>query len=319
MCLVPAAVIAPAAGSSRTVDGSRASSFEGGLIVDHNCIDLSQIPSEWVEAAEDNIRVHYAHTSHGGQITVGLERIMSANSSYGLSIGDRELPSDEDALCIYDGNGLVENYITPDLYWETSGGLDITQGTLDSNPTISVSLWSWCTQLDSYSQEQVQTYLDAMTDLEDANPDVTFIYMTGNAQAGGDDGYNRWVNNQLIRNYCITNEKVLFDFADLDCWSNGAHSTYEHVVGSTTYYVPIEHEDFNGDEAAHTTYASCEQKGRAFWWLMATLAGWDSPTTTNTGSETATTSATPQDYTVLVFAGAVVGVLVIAGLLLKRR
>jgi len=319
---VPAATILPAAGSSHTTDSFSASSFEGGLIIDHNCVDLSQVPSTWVEAAEDNLRVHYAHTSHGGQITTGLEMIESANNSYGVSIGWCALPNDEDALCIYDGNG-VNDYITPDLYWETSGGLNITQGTLDDNPTISVSLWSWCTQLDSYSQQQVQAYLDAMTDLEDANPDVTFIYMTGNAQAGGDDGYNRWVNNQLIRNYCIANDKVLFDFADLDCWSDGEHSTYEYVVGSTTYHVPIEHAHFNGDEAAHTTYASCEQKGQAFWWLMATLAGWNSPTITDTTTNTdsATTSSTPQDYTVLLITGAMVGagVLVVAGLLMKRR
>ncbi|MHA1396015.1 MAG: hypothetical protein ACTSRZ_21130, partial [Promethearchaeota archaeon] len=27
-------------------------------------------------------------------------------------------------------------------------------------------------------------------------------------------------------------------------------------------------------EAAHTTYESCENKGKAFWWMMAKLAGW---------------------------------------------
>jgi hypothetical protein len=37
----------------------------------------------------------------------------------------------------------------------------------------------------------------------------------------------------------------------------------------------MEHPHFNGDEAGHTTYSSCEQKGKAFWWLMARIAGWD--------------------------------------------
>jgi hypothetical protein len=99
------------------------------------------------------------------------------------------------------------------------------------------------------------------------------------------------VNNQLIREYCQDNDKVLFDFADLDAWSGGVHSTYEYVDETVTYYVPVEHPDFNGDQAGHTTYTSCEQKGRAFWWMVAMLAGWNAPTTT-TSSTTTTTSGT---------------------------
>ena len=33
-------------------------------------------------------------------------------------------------------------------------------------------------------------------------------------------------------------------------------------------------EEFNGDEAGHTTYSSCEQKGRAVWWMLAEISGW---------------------------------------------
>jgi hypothetical protein len=70
---------------------------------------------------------------------------------------------------------------------------------------------------------------------------------------------------------------VLFDFADLDSWwfnpvsEEWEHSTYDYD-GST---VPVEHPQFNGSEAGHTTYESCEQKGRAVWWMMARLAGWE--------------------------------------------
>jgi len=276
---------------SPVANDSRIASWSGGLIIDHNCIDLSLIPGEWIESAQDDIRIHYAHTSHGGQITTGLSRLESANSTFDVSIGYLVLPTDSDALCILDGNP-PESYITPDLYWQGESALELTQKTIDDNPALTISLWSWCTQVDSYSEQDVQDYLDAMTSLEIANPDVTFIYMTGNAQAGGSSGYNRWLRNEQIRQYCLDNDKILFDFADLDCWSNGDYSTYDYVVGEETLEIPIEHPDFNGDEAAHTTYTSCEQKGKAFWWLVANLAGWNAPNPTTIPSSTTTSSQT---------------------------
>jgi hypothetical protein len=150
-----------------------------------------------------------------------------------------------------------------------------------------------------------------MTMLENANPDIIFIYMTSNAQAGGGDGYNRWVNNQMVRQYCLDNDKILFDFADLDCWSGGEHSTYTYE----SQEIPIEHEDFNGNEAGHTTYTSCEQKAKAFWWMMAMLAGWDNPHTSSTSTTTATTGtatdAGPIDIRSYVIAGVALAALVI--------
>lgn len=276
---------------SSVAEGNVTPSWPGGLVIDHACINQEMIPIEWIDAAQDNVIIHYAHTSHGGQITAGLSLLESANATFDVSIGYLTLPTDEGALCILDGNP-PESYITPDLYWQGVSALELTQGTIDANPSLTVSLWSWCTQVDSYSEEQVQEYLDAMSSLEDDNPNVTFIYMTGNAQAGGSSGYNRWLRNEQIRQYCIANEKILFDFADLDCWSNGNHSTYDYTVGEDTIHIPIEHEDFNGDEAAHTTYTSCEQKGRAFWWMVAMLAGWNAPDITTTTTATTTTSTT---------------------------
>lgn len=267
--------------------------WTGGLIIDHNCIELNSVPTEWIEAAQENVVVHYAHTSHGGQITTGLDRIEIANASFDCSIGSGVLPTDDGALCMLDGNP-PHSYITPDLYWQGIDARSITQTTLDNNPTLTVSLWSWCTQLNSYDAAGTQEYLDAMTLLETANPEITFIYMTNNAQESGSTGYNRWINNEIIRQYCLDNDKILFDFADLDCWSNGVHSTYQYDDGETIHTIPVEHEDFVGDEAGHTTYTSCEQKGQAFWWMMAMLAGWNAPESTTSANETSVpTSSSP--------------------------
>lgn len=249
------------------------------LVIDHTCTGLAQIPAAWIDSTQAMMRLHYAHTSHGSQLTTGLTRLENADATYSVAIGYQSLPTEAGALCIFDGQEH-DTYITPDEYWETPTGLDYTRDVLDHNPSLNVSMWSWCTQLTSYTEAQTQAYLDALSLLEAEYPAVVFIYMTCNAQATGSSGHNRYLRNQQIRQFCISNNKVLFDFADLDSWwFNPTTEVWEHATydyGGDT--VPVEHPQFNGSEAGHTTYESCEQKGKAVWWMMARLAGWTGDT-----------------------------------------
>jgi hypothetical protein len=240
--------------------------FPQGIIIDHTCTDITKIPDTWINKVKSMLKVHYAHTSHGEQITVGLERLSNANSKYRFSSGECNMPQSTQKLSLMDGQYFdyyCETYITPDLYWEDSYGLNTTRSVLNSFD-VNVSLWMWCYQLDEYNQSQTQAYLNAMSQLEAEYPDVTFVYMTGNAQSEEQNRYNR--NNQ-IRNYCRNNNKFLFDFADLDCWYNGQR----YSEGG----IPMEHPHYYGDQAGHTTYESCDNKAKAFWWLLARIAGWD--------------------------------------------
>jgi hypothetical protein len=245
------------------------------VIADHQCTYLSNIPDSVIDLVQGSLKYHYAHTSHGSQLTAGLSVIESNDARYSYAIRNNALPSEEGALCIHNGQ-VSDTYITPEEYWETASGMDATRAVLSGNGEINISMWAWCTQLNTYSEAQVRAYLDSISVLEAEFPAVTFVYMTGNAQYDGAEGYNRYLRNEQIRQFCEDNNRVLYDFADLDCWYYNSGSG-EWELNTYLYEgidVPLEHPQFEGEEANHTTWESCEQKGNALWYLSAMMTGW---------------------------------------------
>ncbi len=244
-----------------------------GIIIDHTCNDNSRIPNYWIGQVKSLINLHHAHTSHGGQLTTGIERLANPSlpvydSRLTYTLQYQSLPSSSE-LDIMDGQ-LTDTYIDRTEYWK-DGGDSYTRDTLNTYPAINLSMWTWCTEMDSYTEAQVNDYLNTISQLEQDYPNVIFVYKTGNAQHLGGHGYTRYLRNEQIREYCRDNNKVLYDFADLDAWYNGEQATYTY----NAIEVPMEHPQYNGDEAGHATYISCENKGRAMWWLLARIAGWD--------------------------------------------
>jgi len=253
-------------------DGN-SSTRTSALIIDHTCTDINKVPDTWLNQVKDKLTVHYAHTSHGSQIVSGLERLSSGTGLQNTLMSSDKYTFIQSYCQVPTGSGLrmmdgqqmsyCETYITPELYWQGQDAMNITRHVL-KNHQVAISMWAWCSQQDYYSQSETRQYLENLSQLEGEFPDIIFIYMTGNAQSQENNRYQR--NNQ-IREYCRDNKKVLFDFADLDCWYNGQQYTKNGI--------PMEHPQYHGDQAGHTTYGSCLNKGRAFWWLLARLAGWD--------------------------------------------
>jgi hypothetical protein len=259
-----------------------------GVIIDHNCTDVSWIPDAWINQAKANLRVHYAHTSHGSQLMTGAEVLESQDAKYNIAVNYSSLASESGALCFFDGQE-GETYITPELYWESTEGLQYTRDVLTHNPSINVSMWAWCGQVSSYSAAQINNYLAQISALETEFPGVRFVYFTGHLDGGGSSGTLNQ-NNNIIRNFCRTYNKTLFDFADIERFDpNG--TDYLDLGGGTggdgdgcqynSGNWGVEWCDANPGSplcadcsCAHSQPLNCNLKGRAMWWLMARIAGW---------------------------------------------
>ena len=189
------------------------------ILVDHRYTDIHAIPDYWLEQAK-KLAVHYAHTSHGSQVLSGLEWLEQRDPRFNVDIqasGAVALPGDTTALRVYDGNNYPGNtYITPDMFWETSDGLEHTRS-VAATGWFDLSLWTWCGQMSYYSDAQVLQYMDALEGLDAQYPDVDFIYYTGHTD-GTPPGGDLWRHNDLVRQHVRQDGGILFDFADIESY-----------------------------------------------------------------------------------------------------
>ena len=271
-----------------------AKAAKGPVIVDHTCANIWKIPESAIEQAKDSLRIAYGHTSHGSQLISGM-------GSSGTQLDD-----------FMAGNGA-----TPGLYvWHDgpqAGALDLdnyfvsgdlgnpdrvtwaqrTRNYLDDpdNADVNVVIWSWCGQVDG-SESDIETYLNLMNALEEDYPHVQFVYMTGHLNGTGETG-NVNIRNNQIRQYCIDNNKILYDFADIESYDPDGEINYMSLNANDNCDYDsdgngsrdanwatdwqsshVQGVDWWASGAAHSQHLNGNLKGYAAWWLWATLAGW---------------------------------------------
>lgn len=258
------------------------------IIADHTAFQsFDRIPPYWLQKAKE-LTLHYAHTSHGSQIISGIRLLESFDPTYSVTIresGTEGLPPLETppALRIYDGNP-PETYIEPGDYWDGTAALDRTRAVATTGK-YNFSMWSWCGQQSDNSATTTQRYLDNLNQLETEFPAMRFIYMTGHTDGSGLTGKLN-LRNEQVRKYCRDNGKILFDFADIESYDPDGNYYLDKGTTDNCDYTGGNWADqwcaanpgsplCKSCSCAHSQSLNCNMKARAFWWMMARLAGWD--------------------------------------------
>lgn len=194
-------------------------SSASALIVDHSsALNFDSIDYSDLKLARENLHIVYIHTSYGTHITSGMKAIASKyGTSHAYANADNKNFLDFD-----DENanfGECDDLSQCDIDSNNNGYADwykLTVDYLDYNPNTNVVLWSW----DSISGHNAQLYLDTMEKMITDYPKIIFIFTTGHAQGQGEDltRNNVHYNNELIRTHIASNNRILFDFADIESY-----------------------------------------------------------------------------------------------------
>jgi len=278
------------------------------IIANHNSAKLSITPFNWIDSAKVKLHIAYGHTSHGSQLITGMDGLENwKGSQYAFNEGGTNGALDIDDYAFSGASDLG----SPDFVaWESATRSYLNNS---SNSDVNVVIWSWCGQVSWASEENINTYLSLMTGLENDYPNVKFVYMTGHLDGTGLSG-NLNLRNVQIRNYCLTNEKILFDFNDIESYDpdgnyyldkdandncdydsdgNGSLDKNWAIDWQNSHTINV---DWYDCSPAHSQALNGNLKAYTAWWLWAKLAGWDSASNTNDESKTVNNFKLYQNY-----------------------
>jgi len=260
------------------------------ILINHTSTNITKLSESEINLAKSTLHIAYGHTSHGSQLTDGMNGLIAFANGGGKGL---KLSKDifkwnnggsSGALDLHDYamDGDVGYY--PDWVNNTRNYLNNK-----SNSNVNVIMWSWCGQVSGkYADGTLFShYLQPMSQLEKDYPKVKFVYMTGHLDHW-DDANNKAANDS-IRRYCLRGKKILYDFADIESY-NPDGKFFEFAGDDCSYYKDAKSSSPQGNWAeewrathkqntdwydcgsAHSDALNANQKAYAAWKMFAEIA-----------------------------------------------
>ena len=265
------------------------SCFGAPILVDHRHTDVAALTAAQINRAKSTLHIAYGHTSHGSQLTDGMTGLVDFANNGGLGLA---LPTDIFAWNDGGSGGALDlhDYAMPDDVGYYPDWVNHTRAYLDdpANANVNVVIWSWCGQMDDkYAAGTLNSeYLQPMAALEQSYPNVTFVYMTGHVDIW-DDANNK-AACQVIRAWCSTGNRVLYDFNDIEHYDpagtyypfvNDDCGVYDAAGGTQTgnwatawQNSHVENVDWYNCGSAHSEPLNANRKAYAAWALWCRIA-----------------------------------------------
>lgn len=260
------------------------SGFAESVIINHTSTRLSHVPPEYIDLARKQLRVAFAHSGIGDQIIQGMDALRERN----LSLFSYNWSGRGDALSFWN-RSPPGDLGTPDRRAWVARTREFLRG---RGSDRNLMVWLWGDQVGNAEVDDIDTYLENMAELEREFPRVRFVYATGRLNGTGELG-NLHRRNEQIREFCRDNGKILYDFADIESFDPDGKINYNKLFGrSSCDYVDGEHRGNWAREwvrknqhlnlalplrVVDTEPLNAALKARAFWFMLARLAGWQPP------------------------------------------
>lgn len=221
----------------------------GAIIADHEYSSAFQnLDDSQADLIRDSYKIYYVHTSHGSQIMTGLDMVETEDPVW-------DYPPFQEVSDDLGHNG--------DTSWAAP-----CRAFLDANTDYNMVMFSWCGGCSDNTEQGINIYLNKMSELEVQYPDRIFIYMTGHLDGSGVDG-NLYARNNQIRQYCLDNDKILFDFADIESYDPDDTYYPDASDACEWCYDWCSANPCPGcGGCAHSHCFNCYRKGRAWWTMM---------------------------------------------------
>ena len=259
------------------------------IIADHNAVAaFDNIPQYWIDEVK-KMQLGYIGESHSEGIRIGVQLVEDLDAKYSVDVTARPTGASSTNLRVFAEfpNGGTSWGNLGEYEWYKNGNAitsiraGITQINATDNTPMDVFGFGWCWDPNETADDMpdyvnaTQNYIDYCT--TNSYP-TKVIFTTGpvdSENASGATGWNKYLAYEAIRS-AVDNDptRILFDFADILCYDNNSQTPTTTTYGANTYPI-ITPTNFGSGNYAHMSQAGCLRLGKAIWWMLARVAGWD--------------------------------------------